>query len=259
MSLRGTLEKLNLAFGAMAARATLVLATKADRLSQQQLQVRLRSIRQVVAEQHLQGVLVWQNEGLDDAGFDGQVNALRTAANHFCGVATTDLVDLHRRQRLKAQELCDAHPTQTRTIEVEVDEEYTVPRHEQEPYEEHYIENESFTENYQDTEIYQEPETHMRTVVKKMRGYPGAFFGQTKECDEPFTVMVQKVRQVTKQRPATRPVPNTRTAYRTVTKYDSRKRKKTVPKVVECRLEIDRFMDEALRVVVDEVRQSLSR
>lgn len=259
MQLRGTLEKLNRAFGATAARATLVLATKADMVQNlERRERRLGLIRAVVAEQGLHGPVLWQNEAISDDGYQTQLATLRAGLAQVQGVTTADLQDLRERQRRKAQELCDAYPTQTKTTNVEVDEQYTVPRQEQEPYQEPYVEQEQYTETYEAPETYEVPEQRSYTYEKRKGGIGGAL-GQTKTCTGYHTVTVQKVRMVSKQRQATRPVTKTRTAYRAVTKYDTKTRKKTIPQTVEYRLTVDRFMDEALQVIIEEVRQSLAR
>jgi len=69
--------------------------------------------------------------------------------------------------------------------------------------------------------------------------------------------MVQKVRMVQKQRTVMKDVTKYRTAYRTVTHYDTRTRTVTQQKEVEYRLTVDRFMDEALSEIIEEIRSSL--
>lgn len=257
MQLRGTLERLFRAFGAGVAQATLVLATKADMLGTPERRARrLNLIQQVVAEQGLKGPITWQNEGINDEEFAQQVARLRAALGEMPGMTTTDLTDLRTRQQTKAQELCDAYPTQTRTQDVEVEEEYVVPRDEQEAFDEQYVEQEHYSETYEDTEVYEVPEVRTYTYEKRRGGIAG-LLGDTKTCQGQTTVTVQKIRKVSKQRPAVRSVPKTRVAYRTVTKYDTHTRTKIVPQTMEYRLPVDRFMDEALRLIVEEVRQSL--
>mmetsp|Transcript_13274 Transcript_13274/g.23005 ORF Transcript_13274/g.23005 Transcript_13274/m.23005 type:complete len:362 (+) Transcript_13274:99-1184(+) len=260
MQLRGTLEKLNRAFGATAARAACVLATKADMLQSnpERRERRLNLLREVITEQSLHGPVLWQNEAISEADYEAQLAELRATLAQVEEVTTTDLQDLRERQRRKAQELCDAYPTQTKTTEVEVDEQYTVPRQEQQAYQEPYVEEEQFTESYEVPETYQVPEQHSYTYEKRRGGIAG-LLGDTKTCTGYHTVMVQKVKMVSKTRSSTRPVPKTRTAYRTVTKHDTKTRKKMVPKTVEYRLTVDRFMDEALQMIIEEVRQGLGR
>jgi hypothetical protein len=55
-------------------------------------------------------------------------------------VLTKDLVQLEERVRLRARQLCDAHPDQKKVVEVEVEQEYTEPYTEKVPYEEQYVE-----------------------------------------------------------------------------------------------------------------------
>lgn len=259
MQLRGTLEKLSRAFGACALRGCVVLATKADmEQDPQRRERRLALIRAVMQQQQLREVVLWQNEAIDAAGAAAQLANLRQSLDRIQGVATADLEDLKARQRVRAQQKCDAYPTQTKTTNVDVDEQYTVPRPVQEIYQEPYVEQEEFMEDYDAPETYDVPEQRSYTYEKRRGGIAG-LLGETKTCTGHTTVMVQKVRFVSKKRKATRPVTKYRTAYRTVTHYDTKTRKKSVPKTVEYRLPIDRFMDEALAEIVEEVRQSLTQ
>jgi len=258
MQLRGTLEKLSRTFGALALGAAVVLASKSDMLvDAARRERRLQKIREVVEQAGLQGVVLWQNEGLDDAGHAGQLAALRGKLDSFDGVAIVELEDLQQRQLARAQQKCDAHPTQTRTVDVEVEEQYTEPRAVQEPYEEPYVEPQSYMEDYEAPEIYDEPVQHSYTY-KKRRGGVAGFFGDTKSCTGCTTVMSQKVRMVNKQRSATRDVTKYRTAHRTVTHHDTKTRTVTQSRVVEYRLPVDDFMGAALNEIIEEVRQSLT-
>jgi len=260
MQLRGTLEKLNRAFGATAARATLVLATNADMVQNpERRERRLTLIRTVVAEQGLHGPVLWQNEAISDDEYQAQLATLRAGLAQVQGVTTADLQDLRERQRRKAQELCDAYPPQTKTINVEVEEQHAVPREEQEPYREPYVHEVQYTETYTAPKIYEVPEERSYEYEGPSSNFFGRLFGKTETCTGYHKVQVQKVKMVNEQRQATRPVVNTREAHRTVTKYDTKTRKKTIPKTVEYRLPVDRFMDEALQVIIEEVRQSLAR
>jgi len=252
MHVRSTLEKFMCAFGAVALGATVVLATKKDRLDPDVGAERLELINAIAQEQCLRGVVQWQNVGLDDAGQADQLAALQACLDSFEGVATNDIEDLHQRQRLRAQQKCDAHPTQRKTVDVQVQEEYTVPRAVQETYSEPYVEQVPEVEMYQVPEIYEEPEVHTYKYQKK-----SGIFGRTKTCTGTHTVMVQKVRTMTQSRTVTKDVTKYRTAYRTVTHYDSKKRTVTKQKEVEYRLTLDRFLAEALADVIEEVKMSL--
>lgn len=262
MQLRSTLEKLFRAFGAAVAPATLVLATKADMLRNPDKRAkRLDLIFNVAQEHGLHGPVEWQNEDLADGQMSQQLLQLRDGLAQVQGTVTADLQDLYQRQLQKAQELCDAYPTQTKIEDVEIDEQYTVPRQVQEPFEESYVEEEEYTETYEAPETYEVPEQRSVTYTyTKPRGGIGGVFGGTKTCtgETTHTVMVQKVRMVQRQRQARRTVPRTRTAFRSVTQYDTRTRKRTVQKTIEYRLTRDRFMDEAMRLISEEVRQGLS-
>jgi len=110
MRLRGTLEKLARAFGQSAYRATLVLVTKVD--------------------------------------LQPDSTTLQEALRRFPGIVPADLEDLESRTRARAKQLCAAHPTQCRTVTVDVEEQYTVPRQEKVPYTEHYISHETEQETY---------------------------------------------------------------------------------------------------------------
>merc|ERR1711916_368323 len=141
------------------------------------------------------GVVHWQNVGLDHAGQAAQLEALKACLNSFDGVATNDLEDLHQRQRLRAQQKCDAYPTQRRTVDVEVEEQYTEPRAVQEEYSEPYVEQVPHVESYDAPETYEVPEQHAYQYVKKHKGIGGKC-GLTKTCTGYHTVMVQKVRMI---------------------------------------------------------------
>jgi len=256
MHLRSTLESLIRAFGAVVLGATVVLATKKDRLDPVSGAERLELIDNIVQEQNLRGVVCWQNSGLDDAGQALQLATLQACLNSFEGVRTGDMEDLHQRQKLRAQQKCDAYPTQRRTVDVEVEEQYTEPRAVQEEYSEPYVEQVPHVESYDAPETYEEPEQHAYQYVKKHKGIGGKC-GLTKTCTGYHTVMVQKVRMIPKTRTVMRDVTKYRAAYRTVTHYDTKSRKVTKQKEVEYRLTVDRFMDEALAEIVEEVRESL--
>eukprot|EP00927_Polykrikos_kofoidii_P005324 TRINITY_DN1210_c0_g1_i6.p1 TRINITY_DN1210_c0_g1~~TRINITY_DN1210_c0_g1_i6.p1 ORF type:complete len:384 (+),score=60.58 TRINITY_DN1210_c0_g1_i6:67-1152(+) len=258
MHLRGTLEKLVRAFGVNALRASVVIATKADMvLNSSKRQKRVDIIRGVAEEQGLGGVVVWQNEGIDNAGFMEQLALLRAALASFEGIPTVELEDLRNRQHALAQRLCDAHPTQTKTVDVVVREKYVEPRSEQEPYEAPYVEQEAYTEAYDVPETYEVPEQREYAYKRRRGGLPG-WLGDTKTCTGYTTVMVQKVRMLRKARQLMRDVTKYRTEYRTVTRYDEKERDVVQQKVVEYRLTVDRFMEQALAEIVEEIRLSLA-
>ena len=83
------------AFGAVALGATVVLATKKNRLDPKIGAERLELIDEIAQAQNLRGVVHWQNVGLDDAFQAAQLEALQACLNSFDGVATNDLEDLH--------------------------------------------------------------------------------------------------------------------------------------------------------------------
>jgi len=141
-------------------------------------------------------------------------------------------------------------------VDVDVEEQYTEPRAVQEEYSEPYVEQVPHEEFYDEPEIYEVPEQHPYQYVKRHKGI-GGVCGLTKTCTGYHTVMVQKVRMIPKTRTAMRDITKYRPAYRTVTHYDTKSRKVTKQKEVEYRLTVDRFMDEALAEIVEEVRESL--
>merc|ERR1712136_213621 len=140
--------------------------------------------------------------------------------------------------------------------DVEVEEQYTEPRAVQEEYSEPYVEQVPHVESYDAPETYEVPEQRAYQYETSRGGIEG-FFGGTKTCTGYHTVMVQKVRMIPKTRTVMRDITKYRPAYRTVTHYDTKSRKVTKQKEVEYRLTVDRFMDEALAEIVEEVRESL--
>eukprot|EP00927_Polykrikos_kofoidii_P005328 TRINITY_DN1210_c0_g2_i1.p1 TRINITY_DN1210_c0_g2~~TRINITY_DN1210_c0_g2_i1.p1 ORF type:complete len:417 (+),score=61.80 TRINITY_DN1210_c0_g2_i1:81-1253(+) len=287
MHLRGTLEKLARTFGANAFRASVVIATKADMLPDPlKRRKRVDAIQKIAAQQGLCGVVVWQNESVDDAGLIAQLERLRVALTSFEGIPTTDLEDLRNRQRVRAQRLCDAHPTQTQIVDVVVTERYVEPRSEREPYEVPYLDQEAYTEEYDTPEVYEVPEHRTHTyegpqgssagVARLLIGAAasalgmggaaslsignavGGLLGNRGTRTHHETVMVQKVRMKRSQRQATRNVKKYRTDYRTETRYDEKVRDVVQQKVVEYRLTVDHFMEQALAEITDEIRQSLA-
>ena len=253
MNLRSTLEKLSRAFGAVALGATVVLATKKDRLDPEVGAERLDLIDEIAQAQNLRGVVHWQNVGLDDAGQAAQLEALRACLNSF---ATNDLEDLHQRQRLRAQQKCGAYPTQRKIVDVEVEEQYREPRAVQEKYSEPYVEQVPHEETCEVPETYEVPEQRAFQYESRRGGLNG-LMGKTRTHTSYQKVMVQKVRMVQKQRTVMKDVTKYLTAHRTVTHYDTKTRTVTQQKEVEYRLTVDRFMDEALSEIIEEIRSSL--
>ena len=256
MHLRSTLERLIRAFGAVALGATVVVATKKDKLDPVSGAERLELIDNIVQEQNLRGVVCWQNFGLDDAGQALQLAALQACLNSFEGVRTGDMEDLHQRQRLRAQQKCVAYPTQRSTAYVDVEEQYNEPRAVQEEYSEPYVEQVPHEESYDALETYEVPKQRAFQYEQKHKSIAEVF--RLKEtCTGYHTVMKQKVRMIQKTRTVMRDITKYRSAYRTVTHYDTKSRTVTKQKEVEYRLTVDRFMDEALAEIVKEVRESL--
>ena len=99
-----------------------VLATKADCCTDTWRAGRIKSIRSVMSDHSIEGIVVLGGE----AELASHATAIRAELARVPAVATRELTDLRQRQRERAHELCDKHPAQTRTVEIEVDEPNTV-------------------------------------------------------------------------------------------------------------------------------------
>jgi len=284
MQLRDTLVKFIGAFGEAALHASVVLATKADKLREPGMkQKRLAKMFEVAQEKSTRGVVLWQNVEIDEAGHAAQLEKLTQCLNQFDGIITSELQDLKQRQLARAQQKCDEQPIQTMMVEVEVDEEYTVLRKVREPYKEQYTDQETYMEEYDEVEKYYDTVhgpgadgsslgsgTSTGAMIGAAFGPIGALvggligaglggIGEAIKEENRGTVTVEKFRTVKKERPRVRDVTKSRTNYRTVPHYDVKTRK--VKKQVEKphRHPVDHFMGEALEEIIDEIRKSFGK
>jgi len=161
MQLRDTLASLQVSFGARALEGAVVVGSKANLKPGAAGVKRTQLLRQVMEEQGLKELVLWQGPELNEL----DLADLKASLSKVPSVPIVDLEDLWNRQQQLAQKLYDSQEKKIKEIFVEVAEQYVVEREEQEPYESSYAELEPVTEKYDAVDCY--PVTRTTTVMAR--------------------------------------------------------------------------------------------
>mmetsp|Transcript_43955 Transcript_43955/g.94141 ORF Transcript_43955/g.94141 Transcript_43955/m.94141 type:complete len:377 (-) Transcript_43955:421-1551(-) len=258
LGLRLTAEKLCQSFGGVAAPSTLVLATKADKLDDDEKEPKLERLKEAAAKLGFHGVVLWQNKRLDTEGEQNQLEVLKKALQSVPSTKIAALEDLKDRILAKAQELCEKQIPQTTTKSINVEKQIQDPYEKTQQVEvdgyEIKKETEWRTEYTLDTKATKPQKEEVDVPCGHLWGVLGYREKKVVEVQVPDVKLksTEKPHLVDKLVPVKKRQDITYTAFRTKVVSETQQHQVTT------RLPVSKFMAEARELVMQEIRGSLS-